>query len=54
MCTLTTIGTDTAGDLIGFTSAHCGGPGAQIAAEAAEGRGCSARWLRATTLSITR
>lgn len=39
MCTLTTIGTDTAGDLIGFTSAHCGGPGAQIAAEAAEGRG---------------
>ncbi|HEY0226385.1 MAG TPA: serine protease, partial [Mycobacterium sp.] len=39
MCTLTTIGSDAAGELIGFTSAHCGGPGAQIAAEAAEGRG---------------
>jgi hypothetical protein len=39
MCTLTTIGNDTAGQLIGFTSAHCGGPGAQVAAEAAENRG---------------
>src|ERR1700754_2524042 len=39
MCTLTTIGTDPAGDLIGFTSAHCGGPGAQVAAEAAQNRG---------------
>jgi len=39
MCTLTTIGTDAAGDLIGFTSAHCGGPGAQVAAEAAQNRG---------------
>ena len=39
MCTLTTIGADAAGELIGFTSAHCGGPGAQVAAEAAEGRG---------------
>ncbi|MBW0018422.1 MAG: serine protease [Mycobacterium sp.] len=39
MCTLTTIGTDTAGELIGFTSAHCGGPGAQVAAEAAQARG---------------
>ena len=38
MCTLTAIGTDAAGDLIGFTSAHCGGPGAPVAAEAAEGR----------------
>src|SRR5437588_197227 len=28
-----------AGDLIGFTSAHCGGPGAQVSAEGAEGRG---------------
>ena len=34
MCTLTTIGGDAAGELIGFTSAHCGGPGAQVAAEA--------------------
>jgi hypothetical protein len=39
MCTLTTIGSDTAGELIGFTSAHCGGPGAQVAAEAVEARG---------------
>jgi hypothetical protein len=39
MCTLTTIGTDSAGQLIGFTSAHCGGPGAHVAAEAAENRG---------------
>ncbi|WP_156766859.1 S1 family peptidase [Mycobacterium sp. E796] len=39
MCTLTTIGTDAAGELIGFTSAHCGGPGAQVAAEAAQDRG---------------
>jgi hypothetical protein len=39
MCTLTTIGNDAAGDLIGFTSAHCGGPGAQVAAEGAESAG---------------
>lgn len=39
MCTLTTIGTDSAAELIGFTSAHCGGPGAQIAAEGATNRG---------------
>jgi len=39
MCTLTTIGSDAAGELIGFTSAHCGGPGAQVAAEAAESAG---------------
>ena len=39
MCTLTTIGSDKAGELIGFTSAHCGGPGAQVAAEGAESRG---------------
>lgn len=38
-CTLTTIGTDNTGQLIGFTSAHCGGPGAQVVAEAAQGRG---------------
>lgn len=38
-CTLTTIGTDNTGQLIGLTSAHCGGPGAQVAAEAAQGRG---------------
>jgi hypothetical protein len=38
-CTLTTIGNDSRGSLIGFTSAHCGGPGATVAAEGAEGAG---------------
>jgi hypothetical protein len=38
-CTLTTIGTDNTGQLVGFTSAHCGGPGAQVTAEAAQDRG---------------
>lgn len=39
MCTLTTIGRDRTGDLIGFTSAHCGGPGAEVAAEGVESKG---------------
>lgn len=34
-CTLTAIGNDNTGALVGFTSAHCGGPGAQVAAESA-------------------
>lgn len=38
-CTLTAIGNDSRGNLIGFTSAHCGGPGAQVASEAAEDQG---------------
>jgi hypothetical protein len=38
-CTLTTIGHDKNGELIGFTSAHCGGPGAEVAAESAGGNG---------------
>ncbi len=38
-CTLTAIGHDSTGSLIGFTSAHCGGPGAQVAAEGAEDHG---------------
>ena len=38
-CTLTAIGNDNRGNLIGFTSAHCGGPGAQVAAEGAADRG---------------
>lgn len=38
-CTLTAIGNDNKGSLIGFTSAHCGGPGAEVAAEGAEARG---------------
>jgi hypothetical protein len=36
-CTLTTIGHDKTGALIGFTSAHCGGPGAEVAAGSAAG-----------------
>ncbi len=39
LCTLTAIGTDKDGNLVGFTSAHCGGPGAEVAAEGAEGAG---------------
>ena len=39
LCTLTSIGNDERGNLIGFTSAHCGGPGAQVGAEGAEGSG---------------
>jgi hypothetical protein len=39
LCTLTTIGTDNRGNLVGFTSAHCGGPGATVAAEGAESAG---------------
>src|ERR1700722_18579871 len=39
LCTLTTIGTDGKGELIGLTSAHCGGPGAEVAVEAAKDRG---------------
>ncbi len=38
-CTLTAIGTDDRGELIGFTSAHCGGPGATVAAESAKDDG---------------
>jgi hypothetical protein len=38
-CTLTTIGNDNRGSLIGFTSAHCGGPGALVTAEGAENLG---------------
>jgi hypothetical protein len=39
LCTLTTIGTDNRGNLIGFTSAHCGGPGMQVGAEGAPDAG---------------
>jgi hypothetical protein len=38
-CTLTTIGSDNKGNLVGLTSAHCGGPGAGVAAEGAEAAG---------------
>ena len=39
LCTLTAIGNDNRGNLVGFTSAHCGGPGAQVGAEGAQGAG---------------
>lgn len=32
-CTLTTIGHDNTGELVGFTAASCGGPGAQVVVE---------------------
>lgn len=32
-CTLTTIGHDNTGALVGFTAAHCGGPDSQVVAE---------------------
>ena len=38
-CTLTAIGNDRTGALIGFTSAHCGGPGAVVTSEAAADSG---------------
>lgn len=39
LCTLTAIGRDNRGALVGFTSAHCGGPGAPVAAEGVEAAG---------------
>lgn len=39
LCTLTAIGSDNQGNLVGFTSAHCGGPGAVVAAESAQNAG---------------
>jgi hypothetical protein len=38
-CTLATIGHDRAGELVGFTAAHCGGPGAPVVAEGADNHG---------------
>lgn len=38
-CTLTTIGHDSAGELVGFTAASCGGPDAPVVAEGAENHG---------------
>ena len=37
LCTLATIGHDGMGELVGITSAHCGGVGATVAAEGAGG-----------------
>jgi len=39
LCTLTTIGRDGAGSLVGFTAAHCGGPGSPVLVEGAEDHG---------------
>jgi hypothetical protein len=39
LCTLATIGNDAAGELVGFTDSHCGGPGAQVVVEGAEDHG---------------
>jgi hypothetical protein len=38
-CTLNTIGHDKTGELVGFTAAHCGGPGATVIAEGAQNHG---------------
>ena len=42
-CTLTTIGYDAAGRLVGFTAAHCGGPGATVKSERNMGAGVLGR-----------
>ena len=39
LCTLTAMGHDSAGRLIGFTAAQCGGPGSLVVAEGAEDHG---------------
>jgi hypothetical protein len=38
-CTLNSIGHDNNRELVGFTAAHCGGPGAKVVAEGAENHG---------------
>lgn len=38
-CTLTTIGHDKAGEMVGFTAASCGGPDSPVVAEGSEGLG---------------
>lgn len=39
LCTLTAIGHDSADRLIGFTAAHCGGPGSLVVADGVEDHG---------------
>jgi hypothetical protein len=36
-CTLTTVGHDNTGELVGFTAAHCGGLGARVRAKPSDG-----------------
>lgn len=43
-CTLTTIGNDNKGRLVGITAGHCGGPGAKVVAEANTGAGVVGRF----------
>ncbi|MFC8531112.1 S1 family peptidase [Nocardia sp. NPDC057227] len=44
-CTLTTVGYDGAGRLVGITAGHCGDPGAQVYAEADRGAGVVGRFV---------
>jgi hypothetical protein len=44
---MTTIGHGKTGELVGFTAASCGGPGAQVVAEGAEDRGSLGRVVAA-------
>ena len=53
VCTLTAIGNDNQGNLIGFTSAHCGGPGAQVTAESAQGAGVLGTMVAGNDASTT-
>lgn len=39
LCTVTTVGKDAQGRLVGLTAGHCGGAGASISAEASRGAG---------------
>ncbi|MEV0710874.1 serine protease [Nocardia aurea] len=45
-CTLTTVGYDAAGRLVGLTAGHCGEPGAAVSAEAAPDQGVVGRFVR--------
>ncbi|NNH73892.1 serine protease [Nocardia uniformis] len=44
-CTLTTIGHDNAGRLVGLTAGHCGDPGAQVYAEVARNYGVIGKFV---------
>lgn len=44
-CTVTTVGHDNAGRLVGLTAGHCGDPGAQVYAEADRGAGVIGRFV---------
>ncbi|MBF6127731.1 serine protease [Nocardia brasiliensis] len=44
-CTVTTVGRDGAGRLVGFTAGHCGEPGYEVYAEADRGAGVIGRFV---------